>query len=88
MRKQIEEISKKIFEIRKAMGYATDTQIKEGWQGEMKIVKFLIKDARKLKREDYECVGCGGFTYTKSKSGDIKITPDFSWIVKRDKKLK
>ena len=74
---KIELIAKKINKIRWALGYATKEQVKEGWEGELKSIKELIRIAQ----EGGEC-SCGGFNYTKLKSGSIKITPDFSFIIK------
>ncbi len=79
--KQLERISKKIFLIRVAMGYATKTQREEGWEEEMKTVKYLLKEA-KVRGE----VGCGGFTYTPLKNGKIRITPDFSFLFNNNQK--
>ena len=75
--KHIEEISKKILNIRKAMGYASQD---EEWESEYKSTLELIGHAKRLK---YECVESGGFRYECQKSGNIKITPAFSWIVKK-----
>ncbi len=79
--KQLERISKKIFLIRVAMGYATEKQKEEGWEEEMKVVKFLLNDAK-----IYEEVGSGGFTYKRLKNGNIKITPDFSFTFNNHQK--
>ena len=76
-------IAKKIHEIRCALGYATKMQREKGWEDELKSMNYLIKDAKK-----YGVVGSGGFTYTKLKSGNIKITPDFSFIIRTPKKVK
>ena len=75
---QIEIISKKMFEIRKAMGFATKTQIEEGWQEEMPTVKNMIDNTKKYKEH-----GTGGFTYKLAKDGkSVVIIPAFGWIVK------
>ena len=71
-------IAKKIFEIRCALHYATKEQREKGWEDELKSMNILIKDAKK----NGFC-SCGGFTYTKLKSGNIRITPDFSFIIKK-----
>lgn len=78
---KIEKISKKIHDIRKALGYATKEQVKKGWKEEMKSVKYLIKEAQRQKCE----IGCGGFKYIymKTKKGEyVKIAPDFSFRVR------
>ena len=80
MTKQIEKISHIIHEIRKILGYATKEQVAKGWWKEMESVEHLIKEAKK-----HDIVSCGGFKYIKLKSGNIKITPDFSFIVRRKK---
>jgi hypothetical protein len=73
--KQLERLSKKIFKIRVALGYATDYQIEKGWKYEMESVKMFIKDANK-----YGFCSCGGFNYSKLKSGNIRITLDTSFL--------
>jgi hypothetical protein len=72
---QIREISKKIFEIRKAMGFATKEQIKEGWPGEYPTVKSMIEGTKEYKEH-----GTGGFRY-KLEKGKVIIVPDFGWII-------
>jgi len=76
--KQIIRISKQVFEIRKALGYATPYQIEEGWEGELSTVKSMIN------RTNQKSSGhsTGGFTYTIMKSGSVKVSPEFNWIVK------
>ena len=79
-----QNIAKKIHGIRCALNYATSKQREEGWKGELRSVNSLINDAKK-----HGAVSCGGFTYTKLKSGNVKITPDFSFItrtLKNDKR--
>ena len=71
-------VTKKIHEIRCALHYATKEQREKGWIDEWKSMNIFIKDA---KRSGY--CSCGGFTYTKLKSGNIKITPEFSFIIKK-----
>ena len=73
----INKIAKVIHEMRCSLGYATPEQRTEGKEGELKSVESFLKYARK----NGFC-SCGGFNYTKLKSGNIKITPDFSFIVK------
>ena len=76
-------IAKKIHEIRCALHYATNEQREKGWEDELKFMNIFIRDAKK---SGY--CSCGGFTYTKLKSGNIKITPDFSFIIRIPKKDK
>ena len=77
-KQQIETISKRMFEIRKALGFATPTQIKEGWQGELPTVKSMIDNTKKYKEHS-----TGGFTYKLAKDGkSVVIIPAFGWIVK------
>lgn len=77
--KHLVAISKKMFEIRKALGYATEYQRAEGFIGEYKSTKGIIKMA--LKDKEGEWTECGGFRYTKLKKG-VKITPSWSWVIK------
>lgn len=71
-------IAQKIHGIRCALGYATKEQREKGWEDEFKSMNMFIKDAKKN-----GLCSCGGFTYTKLKSGNIRITPDFSFIIKK-----
>ena len=80
---KIEKLSKIIHKIRKALGYATKTQIEEGWEDEMKGVEYLIKEARKTKVGEY--VASGGFRYIRNKNS-IRIEPDFSFRVNNDER--
>ena len=77
-KQQIETISQKMFEIRKALGFATNKQTEEGWQGEVPTVKSMIDSTKKYKEHS-----TGGFTYKLAKDGkSVVIIPAFGWIVK------
>lgn len=78
--KQIEKISKMIFDMRCTLGYATKQQRKEGWKQEMKTVKMMVRDAPLN-----GTASTGGFIYQRLKSGSVRITPNFSWIVRKKK---
>ena len=70
----MDRLSKKIHKIRKAMGYATQDQIKKGWEGEKRSCNSLIK---MIKDGETTCVSSGGFTYKKLKNGKIVIAGEW-----------
>lgn len=75
---KIEKIAKRIYEIRKAIGYSTREQRAEGFIGEVKFIKSMIKNLEKDLIHS-----SGGFSFKLSPSGkSIIITPDFRFILK------
>ncbi len=71
-------VAKKIYEIRCALHYATKEQREKGWIDEWKSMNHFINTAKKT-----GFCSCGGFIYTQLKSGNIRITPEFSFIIKK-----
>ncbi len=68
-------IAKRIYDIRKAMGYSTKEQRAEGPKGEIKFIEEMVKGLEK------GCIHyCGGFSFEFSPSGKtVIITPDFKF---------
>lgn len=77
-------IAEKIHGIRKALGYATKKQIKEGAINELKTIERVEKSCKK-----YRYVSTGGFQYHLSDSGKTMIiTPDFVFKYRIKKKVR
>ena len=72
---KIDIIAKRIYDIRKAMGYSTKKQRAEGPEGEIKFIEDMVDG---LKKEEIH--SSGGFSYKFSPSGKtVIITPDFKF---------
>lgn len=75
---KIEKIAKRIYEIRKAIGYSTKEQRAEGPVAEIRFIKSMIKGLEKGLIHS-----SGGFSYKLSPSEkSVIITPDFKFILK------
>lgn len=81
----MERLSKKIFIIRKALGYATKYQQKEGWKGELKYVKSMAAGLR-WKPENY-WLSSGGFKFVK-KHDCLYMVPEFQFRISMKKVTK